>query len=337
MKHAEPDPAAGRRIRQALGYLAAQHGGDEPRAAQARLQAERWCARDADNAAAWQAAEARWAMVHGMAPQLLGALSLQRPNDDPAVPSRRKLLRRGAGGAALGIAGLAGWLGWSQWRQPRFEGQWRLARGERQGPRALPGGGVAQLAPETQLDLRWLHSGARQAVLAHGQVFFDISGDGSLAVQTRLGCVAATDAAFSVSDRGFEVLVSVSRGLARVRAAGEELVRELRSGERMALSALADGRAGTRRLPSDGEQIAAWRQGWWSFTGASLADVAAEFSAWNGGRLRSAGNTGTLRLTGSFPVDRPELLLRAIGRALPVQVVAEPGGWSIEPRHPVRR
>jgi len=339
MKYAEPDPAASRRIRQALAYLAAQHGGDETRATQARAQAEHWCARHADNAAAWQAAQVRWAMVQGMTPQLAGALPFQpaqHPHDEPAGISRRTLLRRGGSGAALGVAALAGWLGWSQWHKPRFEGEWQLARGERQGPRPLPGGGSVHLAPETRLGLLWSHTGARQALLGHGQVFFDIRGDTSLAVQTRLGCVDAIDAAFSVSDRGHEVLVSVSRGLARVRAAGEELVRELRSGERVALSALADGWAAARRLPSEGDEIAAWRQGWWSFTGASLADVAAEFNAWNGGRLRATANTGALRLTGSFPVDRPELLLRAIGRALPVQVVAEPGGWSIEPRRAAR-
>lgn len=334
-----PDP---RRVRHALAYLAALHGGDPERAAQAARQAAQWRARAPENAAAWQTAQAHWQAVAGVAAQLRTGVAL-----DDGLPAeratRRQLLRRAGGGAGLlGIAAFAGWLGWHHWQAPLYEGQW-ATRPRQHLPRIdLPDGSVLALAADGALGVSY-HRQRREAVLGHGLAHFDIAPDAArpFTVRTRLGRVEVLGTAFSVSDRGGDTIhVSVERGRVRVSTAtgpGDGRAVDLVAGQRVSLLASPDGgRAAlgdVLALPAGtAPDAAAWREGWWRFTARPLAEVAAEFNAYAPRPLRVAPGAATLRLTGSFPIRQPQLLLDALPRVLPVRVRPEAdGGWRVEP------
>ncbi|MFT3800600.1 MAG: FecR domain-containing protein [Burkholderiaceae bacterium] len=324
-------------MQHALAYLAALHGGDEARAARAAALAARWRARSSANEAAWQAAQARWQAVAGLAPQLHAEV---RP--DETLPARRaarrRWLRRTGGGAGLlGVAALSGWLGLRHWNDtPVYEGDWSTPPRQQLSRIPLPDGSVLALAADGALRATFWRR-RREAALVRGHAYFDVAADAQRpwTVHTRLGRVHVLGTAFGISDRGGDIHVSVAHGLVRVSAAGGAS-RDLAAGQRITLR---EGHAG--EAPALGEvqtlsaataqDVAAWRDGWWRFTGASLAEVAAEFNAYSTRPLRIAPGAAALALTGSFPIQRPQLLLDALPRALPVRVRPEGEGWWVEP------
>lgn len=332
------DAADPRRVQQALGYLAALHGGDAARAAQAQAQAERWRARTPANESAWQAAHARWQAVAGLAPQLRADVF-----PDEALPmvraARRQWLRRaGSGAGLLGMAAFSGWFGLRHWNHaPTYEARW-TTRPREQLPRIpLPDGSVLALAADGALRARFSRRN-RDVVLERGHAYFDVARDPQRpwTVQTRLGQVEVLGTAFAVSDRGGDVAVRVERGQVRVRS-GDGTRRDLVAGQAVVLHPGGDGSAtatlGDVRSFAQGglSDVAAWREGWWRFTAVPLADVAAEFSAYSARPLHVVPAVAALTLTGSFPIQRPQVLLEALPRALPVRVRPDGDGWRIEP------
>jgi transmembrane sensor len=333
MTPSAPEP---RRVQRALAYLAALLGGDEARAAKAAALAARWRTRSSANEAAWLAAQARWQAVAGLAPQLHAEVQ-----PDETLPAqraaRRQWLRRTGGGAGLlGIAALAGWLGLRRWNDTAvYEGQW-ATRPRQHLPRiSLPDGSVLALAADGALSTTFRRQ-RREAVLTRGYAYFDVAADAGRpwTVHTRLGRVDVLGTAFCIRDRGGDIQVSVARGRVRV-SASDGTSRDLAAGQRVALR---EGRAGeppvlgeVQMLSASVQDVAAWREGWWRFTAASLAEVAAEFNAYSARPLRIAPGAAALALTGSFPIRQPQLLLDALPRVLPVRVQSEGEGWRVEP------
>ena len=327
-----------RRVQQALVYLAALHGGDAARAAQAQARAERWRASAPANESAWQAAQARWRAVDGLAQQLRSDVL-----PDEALPmaraARRQWLRRaGSGAGLLGLAAFSGWFGLRHWNHaPTYEARW-TTRPREQLPRILlPDGSVLALAADGALRARFSRRD-RYVVLERGHAYFDVARDPQRpwTVQTRLGQVEVLGTAFAVSDRGGDVAVRVERGQVRMRS-GDGARRDLVAGQAVVLHAASDGMGiatlgDVRSFAQDGSaDVAAWREGWWRFTAVPLADVAAEFTAYSGRPLRVAPAVAALTLTGSFPIQRPQVLLEALPQALPVRLRPEGEGWRVEP------
>ena len=319
-----PEPAAARKVQQALVYLAAMHGDDPARVREASGQALRWRHKSDEHERAWQEAEQRWQMVHRLAPQLRGAISPQ-----PYDPSRRRLLRQG--GTLAVLLGAGGWLGWMFQRTAAYRHDLQTAHGEAPHALTLPDGSQLLAAAESNLRIRFDH-GQRQVMLLHGNVFFDVAHEWwrPFLINTRMGSVQVLGTAFTVSDRGERIVVAVARGRVQVRDlyGGERI---LGAGERICID--GQGHLGN---PHEGAQFGPdlehWQRGWWSFTDQSLAEVVGELNAYLAHPVRLAPEVAELRLTGSFPSDRPEKLLAALPRILPVRLEERQGEVQLLPR-----
>ncbi|CAG8866703.1 Protein FecR [Pseudomonas fluorescens] len=307
------EPVAPRKVQQALAYLAAVHGDDLERARQATAQLHRWRGKSEAHERAWQEAEHRWQLVHRLAPQLRGAVQ-----PEPCDPSRRRLLRQGGALAVMLAAG--GWLGWMFKRTAPFEQALQTAHAEAPRTLSLPDGSELLVAAESNLRVHFSH-GQRQVLLLHGNAYFDVAHEllRPFLVSTRLGVVQVLGTAFTVSDRGAGVQVAVARGRVQVRdLQGREQV--LVAGQRVNLDdqgRLEPLQAGTELGPDRRY----WHRGWWSFTDAPLDEVIAELNAYVATPLTVDASAAGLRLTGSFPSDQPQVLVKTLVRVLPVRVV----------------
>jgi transmembrane sensor len=320
----EPTPLSARKVQQALAYLAGLHGDDPQRVQQVHGQLLRWRNKSGEHERAWQEAEKRWQEVHRLTPHLRAAVA-----PEPLSLSRRRLLRQGGG--LLVLVASSGWLGWLWRRRPQFDQV--LLTEHAAPPRSieLPDGSQMLMAAESNLQVRY-SNGQREVMLPHGNVYFDVAHEllRSFVVSTRLGQVEVLGTAFSVSDRGVGIQVSVARGRVRVRGFdGAEQV--LQAGERISLS--EQGRLG---VPHKHLQAAPnaehWRKGWWSFTDAPLAQVVGEINAYTEKPVALDANVADLRLTGSFPSDQPQVLLQTLPRILPVVLVRHGEGHLLQRR-----
>ncbi|MEE1886897.1 FecR family protein [Pseudomonas carassii] len=318
------EPAAPRKVQQALVYLAALQGDDPERVRKTHGLAQRWRGRSAEHERAWLEAEQRWQLVHRLAPQLRGALQPQACD-----VGRRRVLRQGGALAVLLAAG--GWLGWMYKRTAPFHHDLQTAHAQAPQALALPDGSQLLVAAESNLRVRFDH-GQRQVLLLHGNVFFDVTHElwRPFLISTRLGVVQVLGTAFTVSDRGDRVQVAVARGRVQVRdlQGGEQV---LQAGERICLD--GQGRLGSLRAGGRfGPDLAHWQRGWWSFTDQPLVEVIGELNAYVGRTVRVDPGVANLRLTGSFPSDRPEVLLEALPGILPVRLLEQGAVRLVVPR-----
>src|SRR5690606_30056941 len=138
-------------------------------------------------------------------------------------------------------------------------------------------------------------------------------------------------------DRKITVLgtqFSVRRAEDRVVVAvldGRVEVAELKDGRAMRSSiitggdvAVAEGDATlvTSRSRSMVEQALAWRGGMLSFDQEPLTAITAEFNRYNAVKLVLDGHTvDDIRITGTFPSDKPEAFARLLREAYDLQVV----------------
>ncbi|WP_336332048.1 FecR family protein [Pseudomonas putida] len=311
------EPAAARKVQQALVYLAAMHGDDPARVREASGQALRWRHKSDEHERAWQEAEQRWQLVHRLTPQLRSAVAPQ-----PYDPGRRRLLRQG--GALALLLGAGGWLGWMFQRTAPFQQDLLTGHGEASRALTLPDGSRLLAAAESNLRIRFDHA-QRQVMLLHGNVFFDVAHEWwrPFLISTRRGSVQVLGTAFTVSDRGDRVFVAVARGRVQVRdlQGGEHI---LGAGERICID--GQGHLGKPRKGAQfGPDLEHWQRGWWSFTDQPLSEVVGELNAYLAQPVALAPEIAELRLTGSFPSDRPEKLLQALPRILPVRLDLQSG------------
>lgn len=313
-----------RKVQQALAYLAGLHSDDPARVREVSGQLQRWRSKSREHERAWQEAEQRWQMIHRLTPQLRTAVA-----PEPLNLSRRRLLRQGGG--LLGVIGCAAWLGWLWQRQPQFDQVLLTEHAQPARSVLLPDGSQLLLAAQSNVQVRY-SNGRREVMLAHGNVFFDVAHERlrAFVVNTRLGQVQVLGTAFSVSDRGGDVQVAVARGRVRVRGLqGEE--RTLLAGDRVSLG--QGGQPGAlEHHPQAMPNAEHWRQGWWSFTDAPLAEVIAEVNAYSTRYVQLDAPVQRLRLTGSFPSDKPEVLLQALPKVLPVRLVQQGEHYALQAR-----
>ena len=312
-----PEPVAPRKVQQALTYLSALHGDDQQRARKVEIQAQHWRRRDEEHERAWQEALLRWQMVHRLAPQLRATLQPQ-----PCDPARRRLLRQGSALAILLASG--GWLGWMYRRTQPYQQDVRTAHAEAARDLSLPDGSRLLVAAESNLRVRF-DQDQRQVLLLHGNVYFDVAHERwrPFLITTRLGSVEVLGTAFTVHDRGARVQVAVARGRVRIRDlhGGEQV---LQAEQRICLD--DQGRLRKVQVGAQlGPDLRHWQRGWWSFTDAPLSEVVDELNAYLEVPLSLDPAAAELRLTGSFPSDRPHVLLRSLPSILPLRLVEQGG------------
>ncbi|MGO2713880.1 FecR family protein [Pseudomonas helleri] len=318
------EPLSARKVQQALTYLAKLNSDDPLRVEQAHKQLARWRSQSSEHEHAWLEAERRWQMIHRLTPQLRGTVQSQ-----PVNLSRRRLLRQGTG--LLAVIGASGWLSWL-WRETRpFTQSLLTEHAEPSRPVTLPDGSELLLAAESNVRVEFSHA-QRQIMLMHGNVYFDVAHETlrSFVINTRLGQIKVLGTAFSVSDRGGCIQVAVARGRVHVQGLKGE-AKILTAGQHVSLNAQGEMIALNPHRQA-GPDIENWRKGWWSYTDAPLSEVLAEYNAYAARPVRVSADAAHLRLTGSFPSDKPQMLLQTLPRILPVQLVNKAGELYVQLR-----
>lgn len=318
------EPLSARKVQQALTYLAKLNSDDPSRVEQAREQLARWRNQSREHESAWLEAERRWQMIHRLTPQLRGTVQ-----SHPVNLSRRRLLRQGTG--LLAVIGASGWLSWL-WRETApYEQSLLTEHAEPARPVTLPDGSQLLLAAESNVQVTFSHA-QREVMLLHGNVYFDVAHEmlRRFVINTRLGQVTVLGTAFSVSDRGGCIQVAVARGRVQVQGLSGE-AKILTAGQHVSINMRGEVTAFNphRQVSPDIEN---WRNGWWSYTDAPLSEVLAEYNAYAIRPVEISSEAASLRLTGSFPSDRPDMLLHALPRILPVQLVSKAGETYVQLR-----
>lgn len=298
-------------------------------AERAREALARWRASSPDHEEAAREALRRWQMLAGMAGDLRQHFG--EPGDAPARPGRRQLLRMSvavAGVTALAAAGLS----WQAWREQQalFAQTYRTGTAHTQMV-SLPdaaSGSQLDLNAQTLLHVR-LYRDRRQVVLERGDARFDVAPDRTrpFTVETRAGTLTVVGTAFTVSDRGGPVSVSVEHGHVRWQRTDGDGHKapaiDLRAGQM--LTARAHEPDAVSRV--DAAQAHAWREGWLVFDNVRLDEALPLINAYRVQPISLAdARVGALPLTGRFRATDSDGLVLALPEVLPLEVTRWPDG-----------
>lgn len=285
-----------------------------------RHRFERWLARDSRHADAYERAAALWLRLEGPARALAAA-------DDyrPPEPRRQARSRRHPWLVAACLLCLLT-VGALLWRDPglidRTTADMATAPGISR-TRTLADGTRLFLDFDSAVDID-LAGDTRRLALRRGRVWLDVAADGRPFVVTGGGArVRVTGTRFGVARQPRTVLVTVASG--RVEVAGNRdagTTRVLRAGDQVPVSR---GRPGDVRDVNARVELA-WARGLVLFDRARFASVAAQLERALPGRLiYDAESFRDIRLSGSFPADRPQALLDSLRRTYGVRTRRIPG------------
>ncbi|MDN3518488.1 FecR domain-containing protein [Aquisalimonas lutea] len=295
---------------------------DPSATAEDRERFERWLAQDSRHAEAYEQAQALWQRVDGPA-RHLAAVADYRPRS-PSVRGRAGWQPWLAAAACLLILVVVGLL----WRDP---GLFDRATAD---VATAPGvSHRATLADGTQLHLDYdsavdvdLAGDTRRVTLRRGRIWLDVAAGGRPFVVVGGGArVRVTGTRFGIARGPGAVEVTVEEG--RVEVGGEPAnddssVRVLRRGEQIAVT---HGHPGEVHAV-DAHVELAWARGLVLLDRARFAEIAAQLERALPGRLLyDAGAFEGVRLSGSFPADRPQALLDALRRAHGIRSEHIPG------------
>lgn len=293
-----------------------------------RRACERWRLSHPDHARAWARAELLMNKFGGL-PSALAMPSLVRPL--PSAPSTRPARdggRRAAIGqlAALLAAVPAGWLGWQLAGERGWTAEHRTATGERRELR-LADGTRLTLNTASAVDVRF-DAAQRLVVLHAGEILVATAPDTAAAhrpfrVATGSGTMEALGTRFSVRKEDGATRIAVFEGAVRIapRAAAS---RVLAAGQQARFRADAVDAF----TPAD-EAGVAWAQGMLLADGMRLADFAAELSRYRPGALQCDAAVGELRISGAFPLDDTDRVLRMLVSTYPVDAVTRLRGYWV--------
>lgn len=297
-----------------------------------RRACERWRQSHPDHARAWARAELLMNKLGGL-PSALAMPSLARSTRALPHAGRRAAVGRLA---ALLAAVPAGWLGWQGWHSASERG-WtadhRTATGERRDLR-LADGTRLTLNTASSVDVRF-DATQRLVVLHAGEILIGTASDTAAVhrpfrVTTASGTMEALGTRFSVRKEAAATRVAVLEGAVRIAPRGAAS-RVLPAGQQALFSA-----DGIGAFASADEAGAAWAQGMLLADGMRLADFAAELSRYRPGALHCDAAVGDLRISGAFPVDDTDRVLRMLVSTYPVDAVMRLRGYwtTLVPRAP---
>lgn len=187
----------------------------------------------------------------------------------------------------------------------------------------LPDGSRIQLNTRSKLRTR-IGTDRREVWLEEGEAFFEVAHREGRPFIVYAGDrrVTVLGTQFSVRRTGDNVVVAVLNG--RVELAKLDGARPVRStiiasGD----IAVAAGAATlvTTRSEESVEHALSWREGMLSFDQEPLSTIAAEFNRYNAIQLVLDGQSlDTIRITGTFPSDKPDAFARLLREAYGLQV-----------------
>jgi len=309
---------------EAADWLIAQADGPLSPEDQARFDA--WFSAFDRNKAAYWRLELGW--------EAADRLRLADHSCDGAVPeaSRRSRLRRWVPAAiaasialAFGVHHFA-----REWaaspenpaRMERLSASYSTSLGERHLV-GLPDGSRVQLNTQSKLRTR-ITDARREVWLDEGEVFFEVARrqDRPFIVHVGDRQITVLGTQFSVRRAQGEVVVAVLEG--RVQLAELEGALPVRSSIISAGDiAVAAGSATlvTAHSEKNVEQALSWREGMLAFDQEPLSAIVSEFNRYNARKLVLEGQSvGTMRITGTFPSDKPEVFARLLREAYGLRV-----------------
>lgn len=277
----------------------------------------------AAHAAAYTKAERLWLELgHAVAPEEAAAAH--------TVSAKRRRKR------ALGVVSvvLAAALGWSQlsYLADAWFSDYRTGIGE-QSTVTLPDGSTVVLNTDTAIALDFGPT-RRRIRLRHGQALFTVAGDGTrgFEVEARGTRTRAIGTAFEVAILdGDAVSVTVQEHAVEVQGPGSPgmsapRMRAVRAGERVEVSA-ETGLGVPEAI--DLAEVTAWQRGRWVFKGQPLKQVIAEINRYRRGRVWILDEgLKALRVTGVFPINDPDAVLRSIEGTLGLRTLSV-GSWLV--------
>ena len=189
----------------------------------------------------------------------------------------------------------------------------------------LPDGSRVTLNAHSRLEVprRWAGGQAREVWL-EGEAFFAVTekaapgGPVKFVVHTRDLDVEVLGTEFNVKQRSAQTTVTLESGSIHLRPHDPRLAPlRLRPGEQAELDG---GRLVPHRV-ADPARFSTWKQGQLVLDGKTLAEVAKVIEETYGRKvvLRGAGLAG-LKLSGTYPLDNMDMLLRALALAAQVEV-----------------
>ncbi len=245
---------------------------------------------------------------------------------------RRRSLGALLGLAGVGMGGAAAWQQWLLYRQTHVQWQasWSSARGQ-QVRHGLPDG--SNLLLDAASSARVQYFVARRAVtLVQGAAFFEVARDEQRPFTVEAAGVRVTvlGTRFGVDieegDQGGQrVSVQVASGRVRVQTLGADArswqTHELGAGQGLRLE-----RGAVVRTQAASGDAAAWRHGELVFADTTLGEALQRLGRYAPFELQATPEAARLPLSGRVRIAQAHAWVRALPRALPVQVRQQPGG-----------
>ncbi|CAB5716252.1 Probable RNA polymerase sigma factor fecI [Delftia tsuruhatensis] len=255
----------------------------------------------------------------------------------PGGAGARQAGRRRSLGALLGLAGagVGGAVGWQQWQSYRdnhvqWQARWSSPRGQ-QGRHGLPDGSSLLLDASSSAQAQYFAT-RRHVELAQGAAFFDVARDVQrpFVVHARgvrvtvLGTRFGVEIAQAAGGREL-VCVQVESGRVRVQSDGAEGISyELGVGQGLRM----EGGVVTPTHGAPGD-AASWRHGQLVFSGSTLGEALARLSRYAPFTLSATPEAARLPLSGRVSIGAAHAWVRALPRAMPVQVSRQPDGGLV--------
>lgn len=286
-----------------------------------KVEAEQWRRRSPEHERAYAEAEALWRYMGNVL-----AANTSDSVDSRAEPAGAKefpltIRRSWAAGLAAAVVLLLLLTPFSRYRD-RWLSDYYTDIGAQQTVTLADGSSVL-LNTDSAISVHYDQTG-RRIELHRGQALFSVAADRKrpFDVTTADARVRALGTVFEVREDDGGTRVTVLEHAVSLKSAGHGLkgLDEIR---------IVEGRqAGYRRatglsepVPVDTGQISAWQRGKLIFKNRPLAEVTAELERYLPGRIVIADQTiASLKVSGVFPLDEPELVLNLIGKTLPVEI-----------------
>ena len=284
-----------------------------------------WLDAQPANESAWQRMESTLARFSTLPREVVGATSLALRNTSARKKSWRSRATTFAISATIGtISVLAGWQGY---RDSDWSADALTAVGEVRAQR-LADGSHLQLDTDTAADIDFSAS-ERLIRLRRGQILIETSADPAPAhrpfsVDTAEGRITALGTRFSVEQEagGTRVIVLQDRVAVTPRNAPSAVI--VQAGE--ALRFTIDR---AEELHSTTPEDVAWSKGMLIADDLPLPEFVRRLGRYTAMPLTCDATVSTVRISGAFPLDKPEQALNAIARTRPVRVEKHADRWLI--------
>jgi transmembrane sensor len=305
-----PEDLQNRNWAAALHWLAVLKDGTATPAEQRAF--ETWRAESAENARAWERANAVWERVGIVAPAvrqrsspMVADVSLRQ------VPiTRRGWLRAAAGIAVVAGTGLAAAAAWSR-------AEYRTGPAERRTV-MLPDGSSVELAGGSALSTSFGNS-ERRLTLHEGEANFTVARDPArpFVVVAARGEIRALGTAFDVKHFADRVVVAVTEHAVSVLHGDGSSPATVAAGQQVSYGAVGLGPV----LPADIRIVEAWRQDRLIFQESPLGDVIADLERNLPGRIFvTDARINAIPVTAVFDARQADAALSTIAATLPITI-----------------